>query len=169
MNPSARSSSPPGTLFLRVARLLFAEETVSRVFLPAVADFQHELREASASRVTHLVARCRWYWALPSLLVVTPFSVSIRSFGDRAALTVPTSGGCLLMLLYVSLFAGAWWCVQEFMMAAIVGGAVLACVMRAWNDRQPAVFPILGRGTSRDLGKEFSASRPLIANSISVP
>jgi hypothetical protein len=167
MNPSAGSSCPPGTLFLRIARLLFAEQTISRVFLPAVADFQNELREASTSRLTHLVARCRWYWALPALLVVTPFSVSIRSIGDQSS-SHAASGGWLFTLLYVAMFVGAWSCVQEFMTAAIVAGVVLAWLMRAWNDRHPAVLSILGRETSRDCGKAFSASRPLIANSISM-
>jgi hypothetical protein len=168
MNRSTRSSGLPGTLFLRFARLLFAEQTVSAVFLPAVADFQSELREGSATRMTHLVARCRWYWALPALLVVTPFSVSIRPISDRAALTIPTSAGCLVMLLYVSLFAGALWCVQEFMMTAIVAGAVLACVMRAWNDHHPADFSILGPETSSDFWKQSAASRPCMATSISL-
>lgn len=168
MNRSTRSSWPPGTLFLRFARLLFAEQTVSAVFLPAVADFQYELHEGSANRMTQLIARCRWYCALPALWMVTLFCVSIRSIGDRAALTLPTSGGCLIMLLYVSLFAGAWWCVQEFMMTAIVAGAVLACVMRAWNDHHPADLSILGPETSSDFWKQSAASRPCMATSISL-
>ena len=142
MNRWTRSSRPPGTLFLRIARLLFAEQTVSCVFLPALADFHAELREASGSRVMRAVARCRWYWALTVLLAVTPFSASIPSIADRAPLTRPTNGGWFFMLLYASLFAGAWLCVQEFMAAAVVAGAVLACAMRAWNDHHPAVFAI---------------------------
>jgi len=134
-----RRSRPPGTLFLRIARVLFTEQTVSAVFVPAVADCQTELRESSASRVTHLLARGRWWWAFIVLLAVTPFSVSIPSIADRAPITRASSGGWLFVFLYGSLLAGAWWCVQEFMVAAIAAGVALACVMRAWNDRHPAI------------------------------
>ena len=99
--------------------------------------------------MARLVTGCRWCWALTVLISITPFSVSMPSITDRAPLTRPTNGGWLLMLLYASLFAGAWWCVQEFMVAALVAGALLACAMRAWNDQHPAsiVLPSPGGGT----------------------
>jgi hypothetical protein len=139
MNRSTQGLCSAGTLFLRMTRLLFAEHTVATVFLPAVADFQNELQEASSGRVADLVARCRWYWALTTLLVVTPFSVSIPSIARRER---GTEGDSLFMLLYISLFAGAWWCVQAFMGTAILAGVILAVAMRAWNDRHPAVSAI---------------------------
>ena len=129
-------------LFLRMARLLFAEQTVSAVFLPALADFQEELRQTAASRVGQLVTRARWCVGLTALVVITPFSVSIPSIADRAPLTRPANGGWFFMALYASLFAGAWWCVQEFMVAALVAGALLACAMRAWNDHHPVSIVI---------------------------
>jgi hypothetical protein len=142
MNRSTRRSSAPGTGVLFLARRLFAEQIVSAVFVPAVADFQGELRDASARRLTHFVARCRWYWALTVLLVVTPFSVSIPSIDGRGSLTRAAGSGWMFVVLYGCLLAGAWWCVQEFTVAAIVAGLALACAMRAWNDRHPAVSAI---------------------------
>jgi hypothetical protein len=41
------SPRTPGTLILRLSRLVFAAETVSAVFLPALADFQDEVRQRS--------------------------------------------------------------------------------------------------------------------------
>lgn len=136
------------TLFLRIARLLFAEQTVSAVFLPALADFQEELRQTSVTGGPQFVTRCRWFLALTVLVVVTPFTVSIPSIADRAPVTRTTSGGGLFMLLYASLFAGAWWCVQEFMVAAVVAGVLLACAIRAWNDHHPSVVVVPSRAPS---------------------
>jgi hypothetical protein len=136
------------TLFLRVARALFGDQTVSAVFVPALADCQAELREAR-SRLARCVTWYRWSWALAVLVLITPFSVSMPSITDRAPLTRTTSGGWFFMLLYASLFAGAWWCVQEFMVAALVAGVLLAVAMRAWNDQHPAsiVLPSPRGGT----------------------
>ena len=129
-------------LFLRMARLLFAEQTISAVFLPALADFQEELRQTAASRVGQLVTRARWCVGLTALLVITPFSVSIPSIADRAPLKRPANGGWFFMALYASLLAGAWWTVQEFLLAALAAGAVLAWAMRAWNDHHPVSIVI---------------------------
>ena len=124
--------------FLRLARFLFAEATVLAVFAPAIADYQAEVREES-SRVARLGLHWRWFWALIALLVVTPFTVSIPSITERTpAASHASSGGSLFVILYAALFAGAWWCVQEFTAAAIVAGLLLAVALRAWNDRHPA-------------------------------
>jgi hypothetical protein len=127
------------TRFLRLVRLLFADQTVSAVFLPAIADFQAELRETSGG-AARLVTRYRWYWALAVLFLITPFSVSIPSITDRAPLTRTANGGWFFMLLYAALLAGAWWCVQEFMVAGLIAGVLLAFAMRAWNDRHPVLL-----------------------------
>ena len=87
MKNSPHNLSPPGAIFLRTARLLYADHAVSVVFLSAIADFQNELREAGGDRVAHFVARCRWYWALLSLLLATPFFVPKSLRADQAALT----------------------------------------------------------------------------------
>jgi hypothetical protein len=137
------------TLFLRLARSLFSEPTVSAVFVPALADFQAELRAAGTRRLARLAVSARWGWALATLVLITPFSVSIPSITDRAPLTRTANGGWFFAVLYASLFAGAWWCVQEFMVAALVAGLLLALALRAWNDQHPAsvVLPAPPGGT----------------------
>ena len=136
------SPRPPGTLFLRTVRLLFADETVSSVFLPALADFQDEVRQASSGRQTRVTVRCRWYWALTVLLVIVPFSLATLPVPDRSVRNATRSGHGRRRLLVGSLFAGpcAWLfvmaprCGQEFVVASLFGGMLLACGMRTWND-----------------------------------
>src|SRR5688572_954642 len=119
---TGQSSTPQtaGTLFLRLIRPLFDDPTVSHVFYPAVADFQHELH-ASAGRLGPLVARCRWYWVLARLLLGSPVSLSTLTVGRAER----SSGGhSVFVLLAVPLFAGAWWCVQAFMGTAFAAGVL---------------------------------------------
>jgi hypothetical protein len=52
--------SPPGTLCLRIARLLLADQVVSAVFLPAIADFQAEMQQRSLAGLPRFLTRCRW-------------------------------------------------------------------------------------------------------------
>ena len=122
------------TLFLRIARRIFADAVVT-VFMAAAADYQRELRDAPGLAAA-LVVRCRWIWAFTVLLLVTPLTLSTSS--ASRPLPREANGGRMLTLLYASLFAGALWRVPEFTLAALVSGAVLAWAMRAWNDRHPA-------------------------------
>jgi hypothetical protein len=136
MKNSSHKLCPPGAIFLRTACVLYADHAVSGVFQSAIADFQNELREAGSNRLAHLVVRCRWYWALLALLVATPFYVSKSLRADQVALTRTIASGWLFVGLYALPFAGPWSCFREFMIAASAGGSVLACAMRAWNDRR---------------------------------
>jgi hypothetical protein len=54
---------------MRLARLVFTEPTLSAVVQPAIADLQHELREAGTHR-KRLAAMVRGMWALCRVLVV---------------------------------------------------------------------------------------------------
>jgi hypothetical protein len=129
-------------LFLRTVRLLFAEETVSAVFLPALADFQDEVRQVSSGRQSQLSVRWRWYWALTALVVLLPLPLASLRIADRRVLRRTTSGRWLFRLLVVSLFGGTcgWLfvmaprCCQEFSVVTLFGGMVLAYAMRTWND-----------------------------------
>jgi hypothetical protein len=165
MYPS-HTRSTPGAMFLRTARLLYADHAVSAVFLSAIADFQYELREAGGDRAAHFAARCRWYWALITLLVATPFLVSKALRAGHAALTGTVTCGWLFVALYALPFAGAWSCFREFIIAASAGGSVLACGMRAWNNQHPSFAGILGQHMSWDGAKGHSAAPVFTANSL---
>ena len=113
--------------------------------------------------MAHVVVRCRWYWALLSLLVATPFFVSKSARTDQAALTRTIASGWLFVGLYALPFAGPWSCVREFMIAASAGGSVLACAMRAWNGQHSSVAGIVGPQVSWDSATAHSEAPLLTA------
>ncbi|MGE0445263.1 MAG: hypothetical protein AB7P99_08535 [Vicinamibacterales bacterium] len=116
----------PGSLFLRVARLVFPDDTVTRVFLPAVADFHDELNAAGQGALARWRVRCRWYVALASLVVVSPVAIP--------------SPGALLALVTVILYIGAWQFFGWFMAGTATAGIALAVALRVWNTRHPSVL-----------------------------
>ena len=134
MSPSTQHRRSPGTGFLRFVRLIFQEQTIASVFVPAVADFRKELQEAGASHIGRLAVRCRWYWALVSLVVIVPLSpVSAR----RPYLASVPNGGWLLVLLTAGLYLGTWQFFGSFVLSAVSAGAVLAIAMRTWHNEHP--------------------------------
>lgn len=116
----------PGAIFLRLARACFADDTVTRIFLPAVADFHDELRQAGSSRRARLRARVRWYAALGTLVFAAPVHMP--------------STGALLTIVALVLYAGSWQFFGWFMAATASAGVGLAIVLRAWNSRHPSLL-----------------------------
>ena len=58
-------------------------------------------------------------------------------------------GDSMIILLYLPLIAGAWWCVQLFAGTAVVAGVLLAGAMHAWNrQHSPVVTLAIGRARS---------------------
>src|SRR5688500_6328939 len=89
MTASAPEPRVPGTLLLKVVRLVFDEPTLSGVIVPAVADFQQELREAADDRARR---RARWhgYWTFTKLMAVL---VAIPPAASGTAAPVPHRAG----------------------------------------------------------------------------
>jgi hypothetical protein len=122
--------------FLQAIEVLFDDAIVDSVFRPAVADFQGELRDGGDTGTKALLLRCRWFGALVVLVGVTTVSLARSS---RLPRTHPVDGNASMLFLYAPLIAGAWWCVQVFAGAAVVGGVLLACALHAWNLRHRPV------------------------------
>jgi hypothetical protein len=140
MSPSTHNRSLPGALFLNFARLIFPAQIIASVFSPAVADFREELREAGASRIKRCAIHCRWYWALCSLVMVAPLSVRTSPVSGHAdAVVSAPNGGWLLLLLAATLYIGTWRFFGSFVISTASAGVALACAMRTWHDRHPAV------------------------------
>jgi hypothetical protein len=140
MSRSTHNRSLPGTRFLDFARLIFSAQIITSVFSPAVADLRVELAEAGASRIKRFAIRCRWYWALCSLVMVAPLSVrtSPVTGSSDAVVTVP-NGGWLLVLLAATLYLGTWSFFGSFVISAASAGVALAFAMRTWHDKHPAM------------------------------
>lgn len=140
MTPSNRTPDLPGARLLTLARLVFDEPVVSSAIAPAIADLQHDVREAGASRRRRLAARCRGYWSVWVLMLLLPlalaFSPGARS--DRNALR-GRSGGATLAVLVAVLFASTWGqFLGVFVAGTIVGGVLLAVTLRWWHSRHPS-------------------------------
>jgi hypothetical protein len=140
--------------FLRAIEVLFDDATVTRVFRPAVADFQGELREGGETGTKALLLRCRWFGAFIVLVAVTTVSIARSWHLPRAR---PVDGEAAILFLYAPLIAGAWWCVQVFAGTAVVAGVVLACALHAWNLRRS---PVVGLSIDQ---RERPACGPLHA------
>lgn len=129
----------PGTLFLKVARLIFAEQLIESVFSPAVADYRQELEEAGRGRVEQLTVCGRWYWAFLSLIIVVPLSMRTSPITGRSYGMMPRlDGAWLLVLLAAALCIGSWRFFGSFVIGATAAGALLALGMRVWRDGHPS-------------------------------
>ena len=143
MTGSTKKSDLPGTLLMKIARLIFDEPALSSVIAPALTDLQQEWRDAGANRGRQLLARWRGYWAVCVLLAVVPFTVSTSPISGRFERHVSERhGGTPLVLLIAVLFAGAWTMfLGWFVLGAVVGGILLALGLRSWHNRHPSALP----------------------------
>ena len=147
-------SPAPGTLFLRLSRLLFDESIMTGIINPAVGDFQEELRLAHFDTATR-----RWrlrglhYIAFCILLTVLPLRgtrsqggvmTDSRSRGGTSVLRVGSLAFLVITLLGLLvwnsqseslIFVSAEAFLGLFMVIAILIGLVFSGVMHWWNSR----------------------------------
>jgi hypothetical protein len=76
MTERTDSRPRPGTMLLKISRLLFTAHLQSTVVQPTIADLQREVADAGHSRVKRLRARWRGYCAFWTLTLVAPFAMS---------------------------------------------------------------------------------------------
>ena len=128
----------PGARLVRLATLLFDEPTRSTFVVPALADFQQELREAGESPIKRLVAHVRGYAAFARLLLAAPFIVPSAPMGSPVTTFVlGKNGGNLLLVLALALFAAIRPLFGWFAVAVIALGVALAIALRVWHSRHP--------------------------------
>jgi MFS family permease len=128
----------PGERLVKLATFLFDEPTRSTFVIPALADFQQELREAGESPVKRLTAHVRGYAAFARLVVAAPFIVPSAPMGSPVTTFVMGKhGGNLLLVLALALFAAIRPLFGWFAVAVIGLGVALAITLRVWNNRHP--------------------------------
>jgi hypothetical protein len=128
----------PGERLVKLATTLFDEPTRSTFVVPALADFQQELREAGASPVKRFVAHVRGYAAFARLVVAAPFIVPSAPMGSPVtSFVLGKNGGNLLLVLAVALFAAIRPLFGWFAIAVIGFGVALAIALRVWHSRHP--------------------------------
>jgi len=139
----------PGERLVKLATWLFDEPTRSTFVLPALADFQQELRVAGESPGRRLTAYVRGYAAFARLVVAAPFIVpSAPMGGPVTTFVVGKHGGNLLLVLALALFAAIRPLFGWFAVAVVGLGVMLAIVLRVWNNhhadsRATAADPLL--------------------------
>ena len=131
-------SRQPGEHLLKLAARLFDEPTRSTFVIPALADFQQELREAGSNPLRRLTAQLRGYAALARLVLAAPFIVPSAPMGSPiTTFIVGKYGGNLLLVLAVALFAAIRPWFGWFAVAVVALGIVLATALRLWHNRHP--------------------------------
>jgi len=151
----------PGGWLLRVASSLFDEPALSTVVVPVLADLQEEVREARSGRA-QVSARLRGYlafWKLVAVCVVAMPVFQVRR-SPMTTITPVRTGGVLLVVLSLVLFAAIWPVFGWFSVAALALGVALATGLRLWNSRHPgtrsAADPLLALTASALLAALWS-------------
>lgn len=151
----------PGRHLLRLAARFFEEPALSTVVVPVLADLQEEVREA-ADRRAAAAARLRGYlafWKLVAVCVVAMPVFHIRR-SPMMTITPVRTGGVLLVILSLVLFAAIWPVFGWFSVAALALGVSLATVLRVWHTRHPgttsAADPLLALTASALLAALWS-------------
>jgi hypothetical protein len=138
MTAHAPHHRPPGDRLIKLATLLFDEPTRSTFVIPALADFQQELREAGDHPRRRLTAHLRGWAAFARLVLAAPFIVPSSPMGSPVATFVTgRHGGNLLLVLAVALFAAIRPVFGWFAVAVIGLGVMVAIALRVWHTRHP--------------------------------
>jgi hypothetical protein len=151
MSPSTNGARVPGARLLELARLLFDDHVLTTMIRPTIADLQHEVGAAGASRVARLRARWRGYSAF---WIVTLFSVfHVRPVISRNALVrVAVGVSALAWLGVVGPVLGTWFAIVT------VFGALLAAGIHAWYEHHPSDLPAPDEHTVRTPQINFSST-----------
>src|SRR5688572_9181522 len=91
----------PGTILLKISRLLFNAHVQATVVQPTIADLQREVADAGHSRVKRMRARWRGYRAFWTLTLLLPFATWARTRGgaDAGAFPDATTGVAVTLIV----------------------------------------------------------------------
>jgi hypothetical protein len=142
MTGSTRGPRMPGTILLKIARLLFDDFLLSTVVQPTICDLQREVADAGPRRLDRLRARWRGYSAFWRIALVGPFAFPAVPAGDAGTATFPGAvarlaiGSIAVMLLAIAARALGVW---ALVVAAVL--ALFATLLHTWYDRHPSDIP----------------------------
>lgn len=159
MTRSTGSPRVPGTILLKIARLVFNDRVFAAVVQPTIADMQREIADAGARRINHLRARWRGYCAFWTLTLAVPLDAWASPAADAGAVAFPdvvarlSAGSILVAVLAV---VGPVFGARVAVVAA--AGAVFAILIHAWYDRHPSEMPTPTESHSRSPQINFSST-----------
>ena len=135
----------PGRLVMRLASVCFDEPALTKIILPAIADFQREVLAGGSIGV-----RLRGYAALAKVLVLALFVPSAGAGAPFTWTLLGLNGASSLALLSPILYAGVAPIFGPFVAGAVVAGMALAVGLHAWNSRHPTAVACTRRIYSKD-------------------
>ncbi|MEO8257517.1 MAG: hypothetical protein ABI868_09265 [Acidobacteriota bacterium] len=149
----------PGTILLKIARLLFSEHLLSTVVLPTISDLQREIASVGPNGLERLRARWAGYCAFWTVMLVAPFASRPSPAGNAGGVAFPDAvarlavGSIIVALLVIAgPVPGAWVAVIT------VAGALLAMLIHAWYDRHPSDIPAPNEAPRRSPQINFSST-----------
>ena len=149
----------PGTMLLKIARLLFNEHLLAAVVQPTIADLQREIGNAGPNGLKRLRAQWRGYCAFWTVMVVAPCASWSSPAQEAGAVAVPDAiarlavgsiGVTLLVLLGPVPGAG--------LAVITAAGTVFAILIHAWYDRHPSDVPTPAERQRRSPQINFSST-----------
>ena len=141
--PHSPSPTPvPGRGLLALAARLFEHPAQLDAARAVVADLQHEVEAAGASRGRRARARLRGYLAFWHVVAVVPLALPLpRAPGGEPLLI---SGGTrqnlfsyVIVGLWVALWLALWPAFGVFSLVPLGAGFSVAVALRRWYDRHP--------------------------------
>jgi hypothetical protein len=142
MTRSGSGPRAPGTILLKIARLLFNEHFLSAVVQPTIADLQREVTTAGPHGLTRLCARCRGYCAFWRVTLLSPLAFWTMPAGDAGAVGFPGAIARLIAGSFVVMLLAAGGPVLGAWLAVLAAAAALfAVLLHAWYDRHPSDIP----------------------------
>ena len=132
----------PGTLLLKIARLIFNEQLLSVVVEPTISDLQREVAHAGPGGLARLRARWRGYCAFWKLMLVVPFASWASPAEDAGAVAFPDAIARLAVgSIVVALSAVVGPVLGAWIAAVTACGALVAIAIHAWYNRHPSAIP----------------------------
>ena len=140
MTGSTSGGRVPGTILLKIARVLFNEQVLTMVVEPTIADLQREIAKADPNR--RLRVRWRGYRAFWTIVLLSPFAsvaspgVKVRGIAVPDAIARVATASIVVALIAIvgpALGVGA---------AIVAGvGGLIAIVLHAWYAWHPSDIP----------------------------
>ena len=139
MRQPASQPSRPGSLLLRIARLVFAQAVIDDVVHPTIGDLQREVAAAGTDRARRRRALWRGYRAYWTLVLLAPISFGHWTSPHRIGSAFPDVADRIAfaaigvtVITSLLLVAGRWT------IAPALASAVVAMGLHAWWRRHPS-------------------------------
>lgn len=140
MTHSTSNHRGPGTVLLKLARVIFDETIVASVVQPTIADLQAEARAASGP-LGAVRARVRGYAAFWALVALAPVAAHAWPVEQQGMLRLaPRRSGLSIWLVLAGILGFTSPAMTPWTATVLVGGVIFAVAIHYWASRHPSVI-----------------------------